>query len=188
MKYPPEPSPRQVRSLRIRRNKIMVRIFVPHNPSLNGQSDTTTVTATSVFDNTKTANSTFITTVNTVNFSNLGTGLTVNNASPNAGQNVIYTFTFTNNGAVPATGVGISDLLSGLTYVSSTTTSGTVNSSGNPVLFNVGTINPGGSVTVTITLAVPSGATTGTVYNNTMNVTYTQPALIPLRLQVTHGP
>ena len=153
--------------------KIMVRVFVPHNPSLNGQTDSTTVTATSVFDNTKSASSTFMTTVNTVNFSNIGSGLTVNNASPNAGQNVTYTFTFTNNGAVPATGVSISDVLSGLTYVSSTTTSGTVNSSGNPVLFNVGTINPGASVTVTITLAVPSGASTGTVYNNTMNVTYT---------------
>ena len=153
--------------------KIHGQDFCPHNPSLNGQSDTTTVTATSVFDNTKTANSTFITTVNTVNFSNIGSGLTVNNASPSAGQNVMYTFTFTNNGAVPATGVSISDILTGLTYVSSTTTSGTVNSSGNPVLFNVGTINPGGSVTVTITLAVPSGASMGTMYNNTMNVTYT---------------
>jgi uncharacterized repeat protein (TIGR01451 family) len=153
--------------------KIMVRIFVPHNPSLNGQSDTTTVTATSAFNNSKTSNSLLTTTVNTVNFSNIGTGLTVNNAGPSAGQNVTYTFTLTNNGAVAAAGVSFSDLLSGLTYVSSTTTEGTVNSTGNPVLFNVGTIAAGASVTVTITLAVPSGATMGTVYNNAMNVTYT---------------
>jgi len=85
--------------------KIMVRIFVPHNASLNGQSDTTTVTATSTFDNTKATSSVLITTVNTVYFSNIGSGLTVNNAGPSAGQNVIYTFTLTNNGAVPATGV-----------------------------------------------------------------------------------
>jgi uncharacterized repeat protein (TIGR01451 family) len=153
--------------------KIMVRIFVPHNASLNGLTDTTTVTATSVFDNTKSANSKFFTTVNTVNFSNIGSGLTVNNASPNAGQNVTYTFTLTNNGAVSATGVTISDLLSGFTYVSSTTTAGTVTSTGNPILFNVGTIAAGASVTVTITLNVPSGASLGTVYNNAMNVTYT---------------
>lgn len=153
--------------------KIMVRIFVPHNASLNGQSDTTTVTATSAFDNTKTTSSVFVTTVNTVNFSNISSGLSVNNASPNAGQNVTYTFTLTNNGSVPATGVSFSDALSGLTYVSSTTTEGTINSSGNPVLFNVGTIAAGASVTVTLTLNVPSGATLGTVYNNAMNVTYT---------------
>ncbi len=138
--------------------KIIVNIFVPHNPALNGQIDTTIVTATSVFDNTKTASSTFMTTVNTVNFSNIGSGLTVNNASPSAGQNVTYTFALTNNGTVAATGVTFSDLLSGLTYVSSTTTQGSVNSSGNPVLFSVGTINPGATATVTITLNVPSGA------------------------------
>lgn len=153
--------------------KIMARIFVPHNESLNGQSDTTTVTATSVFDNTKTASGNFITTVNTVNFSNINTGLTVNNASPNAGQNVTYTFALTNNGAVAATGVTFSDLLAGLTYVSSTTSAGTINSSGNPILFNVGTINPGTTATVTITVNVPSGATLGTVYNNGINISYT---------------
>ena len=112
--------------------KIMVRIFVPHDPTLNGQSDITTVTATSVFNNSKTASSAFTTTVNTVNFSNIGSGLTVDNASPNAGQNVTYTFTLTNNGTVPATGVTFSDLLAGLTYVSSTTTQGTV-TNGTPV-------------------------------------------------------
>ena len=50
---------------------------------------------------------------------------------------------------------------------------GSVNSSGNPVLFNVGTINPGATATVTITLNVPSGAALGTVYNNAFNVAYT---------------
>lgn len=153
--------------------KIMVRIFVPRDQSLNNQSDVTTVTATSQFDNGKTANSALTTTVHTVNFSNIGTGLSVDNASPNAGQDVVYTFALTNNGAVSATGVSFSDLLSGLTFVSATTTQGTINSSGNPVLWNVGTIASGASVTVTITLNVPAGASLGTVFNNSMNVTYT---------------
>jgi len=133
----------------------------------------TTVTATSQFDNAKTANSTLTTTVHTVNFSNIGTGLSVDNASPNAGQNVVYTFTLTNNGAVSATGVSFSDLLSGFTFVSATTTQGTINSSGNPILWTVGTINNGGAVTVTITVNVPGGASVGATFNNAMNVTYT---------------
>jgi uncharacterized repeat protein (TIGR01451 family) len=152
--------------------KIMVRIFVPRDQSLNNQSDVTTVTATSQFDNAKTANSVLTTTVHTVNFSNIGTGLSVDNASPNAGQNVVYTFTLTNNGAVSATGVSFSDLLSGFTFVSATTTQGTINSSGNPILWNLGTINSGGSVTVTITVNVPGGASVGTTFNNAMDVTY----------------
>ena len=64
-------------------------------------------------------------------------------------------------------------MLSGFTYVSSTTSQGTVNSSGNPILFTIGTIAAGGSASVTVTLNVPSGATLGTVYTNAMNVTYT---------------
>ncbi len=153
--------------------KIIVRIFVPRDQSLNNQTDVTTVTATSQFNNAKTASSTLTTTVHTVNFSNIGTGLTVDNASPNAGQNVVYTFTLTNNGAVPATGVSFSDLLSGFTFVSATTTQGTINSSGNPILWNVGTVNSGGAVTITITLNVPGGASLGTTFDNVMNVTYT---------------
>jgi len=153
--------------------KIIIRVFVPRDPTLNNQADVTTLTATSLFNNTKTANSALTTTVHTVNFGNISTGLTVDNASPSPGGNVTYTFTLTNNGAVAATGVSFSDLLGGLTFVSATTSQGTYNSSGNPVTWNIGTINPGSTATVTITLNVPIGAANGTVFSNSMGVTYT---------------
>ena len=37
--------------------KIIIRVFVPRDPTLNNQADVTTLTATSLFNNTKTANS-----------------------------------------------------------------------------------------------------------------------------------
>lgn len=153
--------------------RVVVRVVDPRNPALNNQTDSTTATAASQFNISKSSGSLLTTTVHTVNFSNIGSGLTVDNATPSPGQNVTYTFTLTNNGAVPATGVSFSDLVSGFTYVSATTSQGTFNSTGNPVVWTVGTIPSGGSVTVTITLNVPIAAITGTVLNNLFNVTYT---------------
>jgi len=153
--------------------KVIARVAVPRNSALNNQIDTTTAAATSQFNNSKSAAEVLLTTVHTVNFSNIGNGLTVDNQTPAPGQNVTYTFTFTNNGSVPATGVNLSDLLSGFTFVSATTSQGSFNSTGNPVLWNIGTVNVGGSVTVTITLNVPLSTTSGTVLNNLLSATYT---------------
>jgi len=153
--------------------KIIARVVVPRNSALNNQIDTTTATATSQFSNSKSAGSILMTSVHTVNFSNIGNGLTVDNATPAPGQNVTYTFTFTNNGSVPATGVSLSDLLTGFTFVSATSSQGSFNSTANPVLWSIGTVNVGASVSVTITLNVPLSTTSGTVLNNIVSATYT---------------
>jgi uncharacterized repeat protein (TIGR01451 family) len=156
--------------------KVIARVLVPRNSALNNQIDTTTAAATSQFNNSKSAAEVLLTTVHTVNFSNIGNGLTVDNQTPAPGQNVTFTFTLTNNGSVPATGVNLSDLLSGFTFVSATTSQGSFNSTGNPVLWNIGTVNAGGSVTVTITLNVPLSTTSGTVLNNVFSATYSSGA------------
>lgn len=154
--------------------KIMVRIFVPRGGSLNGQIDTTVVTAKSVFDAAKTNTAQIRTTVNTVNLPNIGTALTISPTNPSPGDNVTYTLTLTNTGSVPATSVLFTDLINTtqFTYVSNTTTQGTFSNAAPPATWTVGTINPGGSVTVTITLNVNS-LPNGTVLQNTINVTYT---------------
>jgi len=155
--------------------KIMVRVFVPRDASLNGLTDTTVVTATSVFNNTKNNNAKVITTVNTANFSTIGSGLSVLPANPNAGDTVTYSLTFTNTGSLSATSVSLTDLInvSQFSYVSMTTSQGTFNGASIPATWTVGTILPGGSVTVSIRLKVIPALPFGTVLNNTINVTYT---------------
>ncbi|MFA6456613.1 MAG: hypothetical protein WCW40_07315 [Bacteroidota bacterium] len=151
-----------------------VRVFAPRDPSLDGQTDTTVVTAASVFDNTKSNSAQARTTVHTANFTNITSGLTVTPSNPSPGDNVVYTITITNSGNGAATGLSFSDHFDPLlfTFVSGSTTQGEVNTAGNPVIWNAGTLNPGSSVTVSITLKVNSGLTLGTVLNNTIDVTY----------------
>jgi uncharacterized repeat protein (TIGR01451 family) len=152
--------------------KIIVRVTVPKDPSLNGQTDTTTVTATSAFDNTKTSDGVLKTTVNAAYFSNIGSGLVVAPNNPGGGQNVTYTFSITNTGLVAATGVTFSDFITSppFTFVNASSPGAL---SGNTVSWNMGTIGPGANASVTLTLQVQSGVSNGTVLNNTMNVSYT---------------
>jgi uncharacterized repeat protein (TIGR01451 family) len=79
---------------------------------------------------------------------------TVNNASPNVGQNVVFTIIVSNAAAVSnATGVVVTDLLpAGLTFVSATQTQGAY--SGGTGLWTVGALNAGANATLTITATV----------------------------------
>ncbi len=81
---------------------------------------------------------------------------TVNNATPNVGQNVVFTVIVSNlTGVSNATGVVVRDLLpAGLTFVSSTQTVGTYASGTG--LWTVGNLNAGSSATLTITATVAS--------------------------------
>jgi uncharacterized repeat protein (TIGR01451 family) len=84
------------------------------------------------------------------------------------GQSTTYTITVYNNGTSGAIGVTLSDqLAAGMTLNSVTTTAGTCNSSGNPVTCNLGNMNSGANVTVTVV----ETATTSGAYANTASVT-----------------
>lgn len=154
--------------------KVVLRVRVPRDEMLNGEKDTATVTVKSNFDSTKTISGKYNTTARTAMLLP-GTGLTVNNPNPNAGTNVTYTYTYTNNGSVPVNGMTISNLFSasGFTFVSGTGSQGTFNGSGNPVLWNAGTVAPGATITVTLTLQVNSSNPPGTVLSNFFSIAYT---------------
>ena len=74
---------------------------------------------------------------------------TVNNAHPIISQSVIFSIVATNNGVDNATGVKVTDILqSGYTYVSSTETTGTYDSSSS--VWTIGFLNVGKSDTLSI--------------------------------------
>ncbi|MGH8174198.1 MAG: beta strand repeat-containing protein, partial [Rhodanobacteraceae bacterium] len=78
---------------------------------------------------------------------------TVDNATPNVGENVVFTVTVTNNGPSNASGVAVTDALpSGLVFVSAATSQGSyVSATG---LWSVGTLANGASATLDITATV----------------------------------
>jgi uncharacterized repeat protein (TIGR01451 family) len=86
----------------------------------------------------------------------------VNDSTPTAGQQIVFTVTLSNAGPDAATGIVVRDLLpTGLTFVSATPNQGTYTSSTG--LWNVGTVNSAGSATLNITATVATiGAKTNT--------------------------
>ncbi|HEU4388534.1 MAG TPA: hypothetical protein VFV34_12105, partial [Blastocatellia bacterium] len=81
---------------------------------------------------------------------------TVNNATPNAGTNIIFTITVSNAGPSTATGVAVRDLLpAGLTFVSFTATQGSYADSVG--FWSVGDIASSASATLQITATAAVG-------------------------------
>ena len=78
---------------------------------------------------------------------------TVDNGAPNVGENVTFTITASNAGPSIATGVNVRDTLpAGLTFVSSAPSQGSYNNGTG--IWNVGTINPSTSASLSITATV----------------------------------
>ena len=140
--------------------KVFVRIMVSGNqtPSL-----TTTAKLINVDQyNTGGANSNASCALITPLGANIAINQTQTSYTNNGNQYITYTITVTNNGPDTATGVQITDKLpSGLQYTSSNTLTGTYDS--NTGIWNIGTINNGTVLTLTITAKIT--ATTGTIKN-----------------------
>jgi uncharacterized repeat protein (TIGR01451 family) len=91
---------------------------------------------------------------------------------PSVGTTVQFTIVVTNNSTQNATNVSVDETLqSGFSYVSSTTSTGTFNTTTG--IWTIGTLASGASETMTITAAV----VTGGIYTNTAIVSATEPDL-----------
>lgn len=124
----------------------------PITGTANEYRNTASVTASNQTDPVPANNTSTVTTVPTA-LINLSLTKSVNNISPLAGSNVVFTVRVSNAGPSNATGVQVRDLLpSGYTYVSSTVSNGTyANGTG---LWNIGTIANGASAVLTVTASV----------------------------------
>ena len=152
---------------------LIARIQVPRGETLNGMADTATVIVKSEFDSTKSNTGSYITTVRMTGLNAVSPGLTVDNASPAAGQQVTYTFTLTNNGSVAAESLNVSNLIpNGLTLVSGNSTSGIFLSGLPTATWKVGTLAPSQTATFTLTLLVNMENIPGKVIPNQFIVTY----------------
>ena len=90
----------------------------------------------------------------TPNIADLSLTKQVNNATPGANQNVVFSVTLTNSGPQSATNVTVADPLpAGMTFVSSTPSGTTTYNSGTGV-WTVGTLASGASATLQITATV----------------------------------
>lgn len=102
----------------------------------------------------------------TIDSTDLGVSVT---GSPNPvfiGSNLVYTIVITNIGPVSASNVRLTNTLSpSVSFQSSSTTQGALNTAANPIFGLLGTINNGGSATVTLTV-VPTavGSITNTAF------------------------
>ena len=94
-------------------------------------------------------------TVDAPSTADLSLNKTVNNATPNVGQNVTFTITVANGGPDGATGVVVEDLLpAGLTFVSATPSQGTYTQATG--VWTVGAIAGNGNATLQLVATVAS--------------------------------
>ena len=108
------------------------------------------------------------------------------------GSNLVYTITITNNGITSASNVRLTNTLpQSVTLKSATTSQGSLTTNANPIFGNLGTLNNGGSATVTLTVTpMAPGSITNMVAaasdaldaNSANNISFAITTVLPLPL------
>ncbi len=150
--------------------KIIVRVSVPDNEALNGQSDSTTFTIASQYDGSKSGHSVLQTKVQTAQI-NTNSSLSVDNAAPNPPGPVTFTLSITNSGQLAATNIVVIDQLDArFGYLSST--GGGVHIATDSVQWTIPSLASGTSINLTVTVNVQMNLPLGTIIPAAMTIAY----------------
>ena len=96
-----------------------------------------------------------IETQNITNEADLSLTKTVDDPSPNVGENVVYTLTLTNGGTAGATNIEVTDVVpAGMSFVTSNASQGTYSNATS--IWSVGDLAVGATETLDITAAIPT--------------------------------
>ena len=152
-------------------DNIRLDITVTVDTGTSGSTMTNTATITSVDQADSNANNNSDTAEITVGGLDLAVQKSVDNATPDEGDTVVYSVTVTNNGPSNATGVEITDALpAGVTYASDDSSTPSTNYASGSGIWTVGDLADGDSLTLEITATVDA-ATSGTTITNTASLT-----------------
>ena len=146
-----------------------INILATVDASSGGKTITNVIsqTASATQADTTTASDDLSSSFNVIS-NDLITNLTVDKASPNEGDTIIYTLTVKNNGPSTATGVSITDNLpTGVRYVSHNTVNGTFNSGAG--IWSIGNLTKSSLATLTISATVNNGTAGTTITNTTLS-------------------
>lgn len=150
--------------------KIVVRVAVPNNETLNGKTDSAIVTASSLFDPTRSGGSLLQTHVQLA-LINPSSALAVDNPAPVPPGSITYTLSLTNSGLATATNLVIVDKLDArFTYAGSA--NGGVHISTDSVRWSIPSVLAGGVASVSVTLNLQANLTPGTLISNVMGIAY----------------
>ncbi len=148
-------------------DNIRLDITVTVDTGTSGSTMTNTATITNIDQTDSNASNNSDTAEITVGGLDLAVQKSVDNATPDEGDTVIYSVTVTNNGPSNATGVEITDALpAGVTYVSDDSSTTSTNYNSGSGVWTVGDLADGDSLTLEISATVDA-ATSGTTISNT---------------------
>jgi uncharacterized repeat protein (TIGR01451 family) len=151
-------------------SRIITRVTIPNNVSLNGQTDIVLVVGTSAFDvaSKDTGSYSIIIASATLAFTK-----SVSNTVPRGGDRVTYTISYVNSGSADASNVTLDDVLdTHLRYVNSSANPPPGSVVGQTISWNLGTIGAGASGSIAFQVDIVNNTTPGTEIHNVAQIQY----------------
>ncbi len=159
--------------------RIIIRLTIPNNIALNGQTDFMNIIGTSAFDAAARDTGSYSTIIASAT---LSFTKSVSNSVPRGGDRVTYTLAYVNSGSADASNLAVSDVLDNhLRYVTSSAVPAPTSVVGQTISWNLGTIAAGATGSIIFQVDIVNNATPGTEIHNIAQIQYNDgPNLINL--------